>query len=107
MKAKTKRLTIKDLKELIDELSQRGYRNEEAARERITEDARRAENLRAELLRWKYEMQEALAKTRLELTMERLADTRTSREGLVQKLKNLFCYGFLLIVLIQIVTNLI
>jgi len=105
MKAKTKRLTLRDLKELIDELFQRGYQSGEAARERIMEDARGAENLRAEFLKWNYEMQAALAKTRLELDMERIADTRTCREGL-ERLKNLFYYGFLLIVLIQIVTNL-
>ena len=105
MKAKTKRLTIKDLKELIDELFQRGYQSEEAARERLKEGACRAENLRAEFLKWNYEMQAALARTRLQVDMERIADTRRGREGL-ERLKNLFYYGFLLIVLIQIVTNL-
>jgi len=135
MKAKTKRLTIKDLKELIDELFQRGYQNEEAAREILKQEARGAEKHMTQLREWRNETIEAFDKKIFDINMEKISTVRMCREDLEASLdkwkhklllrlgdekedlevrmrknredfKNVYYYGLLLIVLIQIVTNL-
>ena len=112
MKTKTKRLTLKDLNASLRSLGDEMYRNEEAQSDRAAEMRGNHVKLLREVEKWKRDLlgdvknEKWFNEQRNEAEIE-IKNKLTNHILENRRLKNLFYYGSLLIVLLLIITNLI